>query len=89
MTARMRGESNRDLVMRKSAILQLYSEYVNNVRLWKQFFRNGALRTMKSIDEKRFDKATDFLLEYPSKSDILQNPVFAETVVKEGMTEWR
>ena len=84
MAARMRGESNRDLAMRKRAILQLYSEYVNNVRLWKQFFRNGALRTMKTIDEKRFDKATDFLLEYPSKSDLLRNPVFTENVIEEG-----
>ena len=84
MTARMRGESNRDLAIRRRAILQLYSEYVNNVRLWERFFRNGALRSMKSIDEKRFDKATAFLLEYPSKSDLLQNPVFAEKGIEEG-----
>ena len=84
MTARMQGESNHDLAMRKRAILQLYSEYVNNVRLWKQFFRNGALRAMKSIDEKRFDEATAFFLEYPSKSELLQNPVFAENVIEEG-----
>ena len=84
MTAQMRGENDHDFTMRKRAILQLYSEYVNNVRLWEQFFRNGALRTMKTIDEKRFDKETAFLLEYPSKSDILKNPVFAEKDNKEG-----
>ena len=82
MTARMRGESDRDFTMRKKAILQLYSEYVNNVRLWERFFRNGALRAMKSIDEKEFEKATAFFLEYPSESDLLQNPVFTESVIK-------
>lgn len=83
MTARMRGESNRDLAMRRRAILQLYSEYVNNVRLWDRFFRHGALRSMKSIDEKKFDKATAFIFEYPSKSDLLRNPVFAEKSIDE------
>ena len=84
MTARMRGESDHDLAMRTRAILQLYSEYVNNVRLWERFFRNGALRTMKTIDEKRFDKLTAFFLEYPSKSDLLKNPVFTEDVIEKG-----
>lgn len=77
MTARMRGESDGDLAARKAAIRQLYSEYVNNVRLWERAFRSGALRAMKSIDERSLAKATSFLLEYPSKSDLLQAPVFA------------
>lgn len=77
MTARMRGESDWDFAARKAAIRQLYSEYVNNVRLWERAFRGGALMAMKSIDERSLAKATSFLLEYPSKSDLLQAPVFA------------
>lgn len=84
MTARMQGESERDFAIRKTAILQLYSEYVNNVRLWERVFRSGALRTMKSVDGERLDRATTFLAEYPSKSDLLQSPVFAETTRTSG-----
>ena len=84
MGARMQGESNGDFAMRKTAILRLYSEYVNNIRLWERIFRDGALKTMKSVDRKRFDEATAFLSEYPSKSDLLQNPVFAETTRATG-----
>ena len=85
MTARSQDESETDFAMRKTAILQLYSEYVNNVRLWERVFRNGALRTMKSIDGKRLDKATAFLFEYPEKTELLQNPVFVE-MARTGMT---
>ena len=87
MTARMQGESDVNFATRKAAIRQLYSEYVNNVRLWERAFRSGALRTMRSIDERSLAKATSFLLEYPSKSDLLQAPVFAEpTHASRGMT---
>ena len=85
MTARAQDESETDFAMRKTAILQLYSEYVNNVRLWERVFRNGALRTMMSIDGKRLDKATAFLFEYPEKTELLQNPVFVE-MARTGMT---
>lgn len=76
MTARTQDESARDFAIRKAMILQLYSEYVNNVRLWKRFFRNGALRTMKTVDGKRLDKATAFLFEYPEKTELFANSCF-------------
>lgn len=76
--ARMQDESDMDFSMRKKVVLQLYSEYVNNVRLWERFFRGAAHMAMKSIDERRLAKETAFLLEYPSKSDFLKKPIFTE-----------
>ena len=81
---RMKGECDRDFSMRKMAILQLYSEYVNNVQLWERVFRGAALGAMKSVDERRLAEATAFLLEYPSKSDLLGNPIFAEPMHATG-----
>lgn len=74
--ARQQDESDCDFSARRAAIRALYAEYSNNVRLWRRFFRNGALRTMKSIDGSSLDDATAFFLEYPSETEFFQKPVF-------------